>query len=651
MKETQKKPVIKIFATHSVGSNNYALRNGIFEAVRGGAYREVEHTLQPDCTGDNISEKNASYCELTTQYWAWKNVKADYYGFIHYRRMFSFSDEKFQSDPWEFAGIDYLNEDALKRIGVLNEDRVREYISQYDVVTPIPVKLKNVGVKSLRKQYLLSQKLNVKDLDLMMDIIKDVAPNYYDAAEEYLNGPICYLCNIFVLKKELFDEYCRFLFPVLEEFERRRDMSQYNAEAFRTPGHLGERMFGIFCTYLKKKGGYRIGERRLVYFTNTEAQPHFEAAFKKKNIPIIFACNEFYARFCSAALCSVAEHSSEENNYDVIFLGKDFSKATKEKLKSVVAGRKNFSVRFYDVGSLFASYHLFERPNISMETYYRLVIPEIFDVYDKVLYLDGDLIALDDVAKLYATNLGNNYLGAAHDIAHQGNLNGGNPDMEKYYRQFDCKDYKNFYNAGVLLMNTKLMRKDFSTRFLLDFAQQGAFMFQDQDLLNILCEGRILDIGYEWNFYGDPVQSYRGWFNSYAPHDAYKKYLEARKNIRIIHFAGNEKPWWNADQEFADIFWTYFRKTPYYESFLTQRMRDYAYDISKANQLGFVKKKEKNHHPVVNRGKFGGLLPKGSRRREVVKKIVCFLTHKTYIEPNYEAEGITPKYKKKKNHK
>ena len=50
-----------------------------------------------------------------------------------------------------------------------------------------------------------------------------------------------------------------------------------------------------------------------------------------------------------------------------------------------------------------------------------------------------------------------------------------------------------------------------------------------------------------------------------------------------------------------------------------------------------------------NRGKFGILLPKGSRRREFVKKVICFITHKTYIEPNYEAEGIPLKNKKKKS--
>ena len=641
MKTEQQTPVIKIFTTHSVGSRNYVLQNGIFHAVRGGAYQEKEHDLQPDCSGENISEKNASYCELTTQYWAWKNVDADYYGFFHYRRMLSFSDEPFEQDQWEITKLDYLNADSLKKIGVMDEDRVRNFISQYDVVTPIPVKLQNVGVKSLRKQYGLTHKLNAEDLDLMMEIIRECTPEYYDAAKCYMEGPICYLCNIFVLKKELFDEYNRFLFTVLEEFERRRDMSRYNAEAFRTPGHLGERMFGIFCTYLKNKGGYRIGERPLVYFTHTEAQPHFEAAFADRNVPIIFACNELYTQFCSAALCSVVEHSSAENHYDVIFLCKDFSSSIKEKLKAVTAGRENFSVRFYDVGSLFASYHLFERPNISIETYYRLVIPEVFDVYDKVLYLDGDLIALDDVAKLYETDLGSCYLGAAHDIAHQGNMNGGNREMEKYYQQFGCQDYKNFYNAGVLLMNTKLMRKNFSTRFLLDFAQQGAFMFQDQDLLNILCEGRILDIGYEWNFYGDPIQSYRGWYNSFAPRKDYQAYLAAKAKMKIIHYAGNEKPWWNPSQEYAEIFWKYFRKTAFYESFLWNEMK-----ICSASARADREQAKIAYRTRV--GKFGRLLPKGTRRREVVKKIICFLTRKPYIEPNYEAEGITPKYKKKK---
>ncbi len=639
--DQNKYPIVKIFATHSVGSNNYALRNGVFEAVRGGACREETHTLQPDCTGDNISEKNPRYCELTTQYWAWKNVEADYYGFVHYRRMLSFADEKFEVDNWKNVTMDYLTERELGKIGVLDEDSVRKTVSQYDVVTPIPVDLEKVGIHSVYEQYKIAPRLHIEDLDLMLEIIRECTPVYYDAAKTYLSGASCYLCNIFVLKKDLFREYCEFLFTVLREFDRRKDTEDYSVEAYRTPGHLGERMFGIFCTYLQKKGGYRFLEKEVVIFRHTQLPPHFEPAFQKNNIPVIFACNEYYAQFCSSAFLSLAEHASPENGYDLIVLCRDFSKTAKDRLKSVVSGYPNISVRFYDVGALFDRYHLFERPNISMETYYRLVIPEVFDAYDKVLYLDGDLIVLDDVANLYSVDIGNCYLGAARDIAHQGNLNGGNHQMEKYYKQFGCQDYKNFFNAGVLIMNTKLFRADFTSRYLLDFAQQGAYMFQDQDLLNILCEGRIYDIGYEWNFYGDPEESYRGWFEKFAPHKAYQDYLQAKKNIHIIHFAGNEKPWKFPEQEYAEIFWNYFRKTPYYEVYLMRTIRDCAGAASPA-----VPGKTRRE-TSQKRGKLGILFPKGTRRREVLKKIVCFLTRKPYIEPDYEAEGIPVRYRVK----
>ncbi len=642
--KTADQPNVRIFATHTVGSNNHVLRNGVFEAVRGGAFREQTHTLQPDCEGENISEKNPCYCELTTQYWAWKNVDADYYGFIHYRRMLSFADREFGADAWGNVKFDYLTDRALREIGVLDEDRVRRIVSEYDVLTPTPVDLKKVGIKSVYEQYEIAPKLHIEDLDLMLEIIRERTPDYYAAASKYLAGSTCYLCNVFVLKKELFRAYCEFLFTVLEEFDRRKDTSEYSVEAYRTQGHLGERMFGIFLTHLKEKGGFRIGAREMVYFSHTQIQPRFQPAFSENNIPVIFACNEYYAQFCSSAILSLAEHASPENHYDLIVLGKDFSATAKSRLQATVADFPNVSVRFYDVGALFDQYHLFERPNISMETYYRLVIPEVFDVYDKVLYLDGDLIVLDDVAKLYAVDIGDCYLGAARDIGHQGNLNGGDRKMMKYYKQFGCKDCKNFFNAGVLIMNTKQFRADFTSRFLLDLAQQGAFMFQDQDLLNILCEGRIYDVGYEWNFYGDPVESYRGWFNSFAPHEAYQKYMAAKKNFHIIHYAGNEKPWWNPAQEYAEIFWRYFRKTPYYEAFLTQRMRDYASDIAGRA----VPRKKEQTEEQRRRGKFGRLLPKGTRRREIVKKIVCFFTRKPYIEPDYEAEGITPKYKTNK---
>lgn len=640
-KNTSKHPNIKLFVTHSKGSKNYIVKNDIIQS-----FIQTDVSVIPaELCGKNIYANN-SYGELTTQYWAWKNVDADYYGFFHYRRFLSFADKKFGVDAWSMVNKNYLNDKSVAELGLSDEEQIAKIVADNDIITPVPVDYKKTQFKSVYDHYEKAERLHIEDLDLMLELIKEHTPKYYDAAIKYIYGQKGYFCNIFVMKKALFEEYNEFLFTILKYFNQERDMSDYSTEAYRTPGHLGERMFGIFCTYIESLGKYRIAEREMVIFSHTKVQDELAPAFSQNNIPVMFATSTYYAQFCSAAIKSLVDNSSSNNNYDLIIIGKDFTTKDKNRLTSLIEGKDNFSIRFFDVGMFFDGYNLYESPTISIETYYRLVVPELFGQYDKILYLDSDLIVLEDVAKLYNTDIQDNFLGAVRDIGFQGNVNGGNKEFIKYYKQFECKDL-NFFNAGVLIMNTKKIRENFTSRWLLDFAQQNSFKFQDQDLLNILFEGKIFELDYKWNFYGDPEGSYRMWFNGYAPKQYYKKYIDAKNNICIIHFPGNEKPWWDPKQEYAEIFWKYFRQTPYYEGFLYDRMNDIAYQRA----TGLIGSKAlKTNGGASNKkmsGRFTWLLPKGTRRREIVKKIVCFFTGKPYIEPNYEAEGITPKYKTK----
>jgi lipopolysaccharide biosynthesis glycosyltransferase len=413
------------------------------------------------------------------------------------------------------------------------------------------------------------------------------------------------------MKKKLFFEYCEFLFSVLAEFEKRKSVDAYSVEGKRTLGHLGERLFGAYYTYLKTHAKISCRDKQLIMFQHTEKDEKLFPAFSENNIGIVFAANESYSPFTSAAIQSVIDHSRNDNNYDIIILSKDMPGKCKNMLSRQIAVKTNFSIRFYDVGSLFFGYNLFERPTISVETYYRLAVPEILSGYGKIVYLDSDLIVKTDIADLYATELGNNFLAGVIDVANSGCINGFDSQYADYYNiRLKMQNAYMMINMGVIVMNCELFRKKYDTQYLLEFAQQGNFKFQDQDLLNIVCEGKIKYLNPEWNFFADPIKSYRGWIETFAPAEQYTAYLKAKNNIKILHFAGNEKPWKYAtcDYEYADEFWTEFIKTPFYGAFMLRHSIDDKY---------MPEQKLKKKNPIRRLADL--ILPKGTRRRAFFK--------------------------------
>lgn len=196
-----------------------------------------------DDKGENISSKNPSYCELTGQYWVWKNEQADYYGFYHYRRYFSFDDEKL---PYRI--LNFPDAATLKRMGY-EAERMEQWIRQYDILVPIAEEM----YETAWQNYARAPHHYLVDLQLAATIVQEQHPDYAKAVEEYLNGTKLYLKNMYIMQHDLFHQYCNWLFPILAEFDQRNNWEKYhgNNVALRVDGYLAERLFGVWYTHLK----------------------------------------------------------------------------------------------------------------------------------------------------------------------------------------------------------------------------------------------------------------------------------------------------------------------------------------------------------------------------------------------------------------
>jgi len=196
-----------------------------------------------DDTGDSISEKNRSYCELTAQYWAWKNVNTDYYGFFHYRRylypgLTGKQPYRIESKP---------TAELLERLGYRN---FPDLIQGYDLVAPKGEDMR----MPVRKHYAQAKYHHGRDLTLAEGIVREQTPEYGDGLKEYLNQTLCCFGNIYVMSRPVFDRYCSWLFSILEEFDCRADLTGYGPQELRVDGYLAERLFGGFYTKLRAEG-------------------------------------------------------------------------------------------------------------------------------------------------------------------------------------------------------------------------------------------------------------------------------------------------------------------------------------------------------------------------------------------------------------
>ncbi len=218
-----------------------------------------------DDTGDNISDRNRFYSECSALYWAWKNYdqinSPDYIGLMHYRRHFIFNSEYFDKHRESTSKItlscvneDIINDEYINRIG-LSDKNIQDVCGKYDLIITKDANLKihhNVTVREDHAKIISG--MNVKDFDLMVAKIDELYPEYSDITHKFIHGYKKSLFQMFIMKKELFFEYCQFLFDILFAVENETDFTNYSVNGKRTLGYLAEDLLSIFVVKKIEEG-------------------------------------------------------------------------------------------------------------------------------------------------------------------------------------------------------------------------------------------------------------------------------------------------------------------------------------------------------------------------------------------------------------
>ncbi len=238
--------------------------------------------LLPVCDhrGDHISSLNPQYCELTVQYWAWKNADFDFGGLLHQRRYFDWSDPhpfacdqpKRHDRPYRI--YDVPDEITLRKLGT-EPSTILNLLRRYRMIAPLRENLR----QSVASYYRKNDGGAYDDLGLLLEIIRERFPDYADSAAAYLRQSEAYFCNMFAADRELFEEYSRWLFDILAEYDKRKP---HDKVAPREQGKLAERLFGIYMTHLRQNTDIPWAELPRAHFAGINGMTPHNLSFNRR---------------------------------------------------------------------------------------------------------------------------------------------------------------------------------------------------------------------------------------------------------------------------------------------------------------------------------------------------------------------------------
>lgn len=273
-----------------------------------------------------------------------------------------------------------------------------------------------------------------------------------------------------------------------------------------------------------------------------------------KVVPIVFAFDNNLILPACVCIHSLLVSAHKNTFYDIFILCSSNVRLEHSLLDQLAVLYSNCRIQYREVDNTFEK--SFEIRGITAATYYRLLIPELIPEYEKVIYADVDIIFRMDLSDVYDIELGDNYIAATKELGMNFTKNG-----ENYIKSIPDLCLGNYIQAGFIILNNKAILQD-NIHKEFKKCSQKKFKFQDQDILNIVCRGKIYYLPLQYN-----MTDYS--YMLVMRNNSFVKRLFSDEDICLglkegnIHYNGH-KPWKKYSVNF-DIWWEYYRKSPFFD--------------------------------------------------------------------------------------
>lgn len=301
--------------------------------------------------------------------------------------------------------------------------------------------------------------------------------------------------------------------------------------------------------------------------TNQSKNYDISPVFSSEYIPLCFSIDENYAPMLSVVITSLIRNSNPCRNYDIIILEESLTDSTLDKLTGLSNGHENMSIRSFNVSEIVSRNsfeNLMTRGHVTLAAYYRLFVGSIFKNYNRIIYLDSDILILSDLSELFDVNLDGHPCAAVLDVGVACFDRRG-----RKYRNFGrymkdtlgVPDIDSYFNSGVMVFDLDEIRsKNYEAR-MIELAKLNNRYLHDQNVLNAMFYNNYKKLEPLWNYQWQ-IQYEFPEYEKRLSQNLLDSYNKARKSPKIVHYLSPVKPWNNNSWEYSDLYWVYANTLP-----------------------------------------------------------------------------------------